>query len=185
MNESPQNALDRKKFLIQILIAVGISILFQFLIDPYIYDPFIREVIGGMEGGDAIVICSLSMWFFSFTCVYFYYPDNEILVNYLFCSLIPLSVIVGFEFARLFFIDFLHIPPLIAGIYILIKQRRHLNIKAMAVTSTIVSIWFLIVRLVGTNYTIIPLNVGLIFVFAYPLLHVFLVFLINYFDKKK
>ena len=61
MNEKPSYSLDRKKFLIQILIAVGISIFFQFIIDPFIYDPYIREFIGGMEGGDAIVICSLSM----------------------------------------------------------------------------------------------------------------------------
>ena len=178
--------LDRKKFLIQILIAVGISIFFQLIIDPWIYDPYIRNVMGGLEGEDAIVITSLSMWFFSFSIAYFYYPKNEIITNYLICALLPLALIVGVEFARLFFIDFLHIPPLITIGYILIKQRDTLKLKLVAITSVILSLWMTIVRLIGTNYAFIPiLPWGLIAIITWPLITSFIVYIILIIEKKR
>ncbi len=185
MNSSTSQILNRKKFIIQILIAIGISVFFQLVIDPLIYDPFIRENLGGLiEAGDAIVICSLSMWFLSFSMAFLYYRNNEIINNYLFCAFLPLLLIVGFEFASLFFIDFLHIPPVIIGFVILWRYRATLKLRNVLVTSLVLVIWIIIVRLVGTNYQSVSLfPMGLLAIIFWPLLNIFLYYLVIHFRK--
>ncbi|MHA1894754.1 MAG: hypothetical protein ACTSX4_09645 [Candidatus Helarchaeota archaeon] len=179
--------IDKKKFLIQIVIAVCISIFFQLMIDPWIYDPFIRNNMGVLEAGNAIVITSLSMWFFSFSIAHFFYRDNEVINNYLLCSFPPLVVIIVVEFSSLVFIDFLHIPPvIIVLISIIWKKANTLKLKNVAIASVILAGWATLVRLLGTNYTSVGLfPLGLIIIIAWPLLNILLVFIINLIEKKK
>ena len=180
MQNSLSDQLDWKKFLIQIVLAIGISIIFQLVIDPLIYDPFIRAEMGVLESSDAIVICSLSMWWFSFSMAFFIYRENEIINNYLLCAFLALLMIVGIEFASLFFIDFLHIPPVIVVVIILWKYRSTLRLKNVALTSVLLIIWFATVRLIGTNYTSIPLFPWILLAAIFwPLLNILLVYIIN------
>ena len=187
MENSNKNPLDKKKFLIQILVAIGISVLFQLVIDPVIYDPFIRDRMGGfLEPGDAIVICSMSMWFFSFSLTFFIYRTNEIINNYLLCAFIPLAIIVGFEFATLFFIDFLHIPPVIIIVFIIWKHRSTFQLKKVAIASVVLIIWATTVRLIGTNYTGLPLFPhGLVAVIGWPLLNILLAYILIRTDRTR
>ena len=150
--------LDTKRFIIQILIAAIISVVFQFLIDPIIYDPYVRQAMAGgfIDPGNAVVITSMSMWFFSFSIAFFYYPENEVINSYLLCAFIPLVGIIAGEFIGLMFWDFLHIPPVvIITIFIFWKRRETLNLKNILIASVILSFWLLIVHLLGLNYATI------------------------------
>jgi len=103
--------LDRKKFNIQILIAVIISLLFHLIIDPYFYFPFLKDnfPIPDFLDEESFSITTLSLWIFSFSVVFFYYPDNFIINNFLVSSLVPLLFVVITEFLSSFFLDIFHI----------------------------------------------------------------------------
>ncbi|MHA1298726.1 MAG: hypothetical protein ACTSO9_04695 [Candidatus Helarchaeota archaeon] len=175
--------INRKRFYIQIIIAVVISVIFQLLIDPFIYDPYVRKQIGGfIDPGNAIVITSMSMWFFSFSFAFLYYQDNEIINSYLLCAFIPLVGIVTIEFFSLLFWDFLHIPPIITIIYIIWKQKETINLRYVFFASIILSVWLITVRLLGFNYTglAIPIAIGAMCIwpcinllFSYVLIKIF------------
>ena len=138
------------------------------------------------ETGPSIVICSLSMWFFSSAIAFFYYPENEVINSYLYCSLIPLGLLVGIEFAFLFFIDFLHIFPLIAIGIILWKKRSTIKLRNVAITSLVLIIWVAIVRLVGVNYTGIPIfPEGLVMILFWPILTLLPLYIANHMKQKK
>jgi len=179
--------LIKRKFLIQIVIAINISILFQLIIDPLIYDPYIRQqAVVFPETGESIVICSLSMWFFSFAIAFFYYPENNVINSYLYCALVPLALLVGIEFAFLFFIDFLHIFPLLVIGIILWKRRSTIKLRNVAITSLVLIIWAAIDRLVGVNYTGIPLfPEGLLMIIFWPILILMPLYIANYIKRKK
>ncbi|MHA1378532.1 MAG: hypothetical protein ACTSRG_09140 [Candidatus Helarchaeota archaeon] len=184
MNQLP---LDKKRFHIQILIAAVISVIFQLLIDPYIYNPYVRNAMAGgfIDPGNAIVITSMSLWFFSFSFAFLYYQDNEIINSYLLCAFIPLIGIVGIEFFSLLFWDFLHIPPVIIIIYVIWKQRNTINLRYALFSSIILSIWLLTVRLLGFNYTglSIPLTIGAMCI--WPFLNLLLSYIIIKLLKKE
>jgi len=141
---------------------------------------------GLFEPGDPYVICSLSMWFFSFSIAFLFYRDNEIINNYLLCAFFALGMLVAVEFAFLFFIDFLHIPPIIVIFIILWRYRATLKIKNVFVTSLVLIVWIAIVRLVGTNYQSIPLfPMGLLLLIFWPLSNLLIVYLVIRFDRRK
>ncbi|TFF85827.1 MAG: hypothetical protein EU551_03225 [Promethearchaeota archaeon] len=177
--------LNKKKFLIQIIIAIVISIFFQLIIDPLIYDPYVRGSIRILVG-DAVVITSLSQWFFSFSFAYLYYRENEILENYLLCGFIPLVIIVGVELAVLgLFWDFLHIPPIIISIFIIIKRHSKIKLKYIGIISIFLMVWASIVRLLGTNYTTVAIfPEGLVVILLWPLLNLLMGAMIIYLPKK-
>lgn len=179
--------INKKRFFLQIIIAIGISVIFQLVVDPLIYDPFIRDQMSGLfEAGDAIVICSLSMWFFAFSISFFIYRNNHIINNYLLCAFFPLVIIVAFEFGSLFFIDFLHIPPVIIIFIILWRYRSTLRLKNVAITSIILIIWAATIRLIGTNYTRVPLfPMGLLAIIFWPIMNLLLIYLIIYFERRR
>lgn len=178
--------LNRKKFLIQILIAVGISVLFQFVIDPYIYDPIIRTLFGGvMESLGAIVITSLSMWFFSFSISFFIYPDNELVNSYLFCALIPLGFLVAIEFIVIhLFFDFLHIFPIVVIGFILWKKRSTIRFRNVVCSTVILIVWVLIVWLLKLNYMGVALHLGIIIIIGWSLLNAIMSYLISRLSRK-
>ncbi|MBD3228929.1 MAG: hypothetical protein GF329_12140 [Candidatus Lokiarchaeota archaeon] len=139
-----------------------------------------------MLAGNAIVITSLSQWFFSFSFAYIFYPDNEILNNYLLCGFMPLLIIVGVEFFVLYlFYDFLHIPPIIVSIYIILKKYSKIKLKAIGTISALLMVWAAIVRLIGTNYTTVSLfPEGLIVIILWALFNLSMGFIIKYISKK-
>ncbi|NVM00869.1 MAG: hypothetical protein HWN67_00915 [Candidatus Helarchaeota archaeon] len=152
MNNSSDFSLDKKRFLIQILIAAIISVLLQIFIVPLIIDPLTRRFPNIFERRVTILITTLSFWFFSFSVSFFFYPENEIINSYLLCSFIPLVIIIFLEFIELFFFDILHMLPIIVVIYIVWKLPDTINLKFTAIASPILVIWFLTVRLLGINY---------------------------------
>ncbi len=145
-------SLDKKGFLIQILIAIIISVLLQIIVVPLIIDPLTSRFPTIFERRATILITTLSFWFFSFSVAFFFYPENELINSYLLCSFIPLLVIIIQEFMGLFFFDILHMLPIIVVIYIVWKLPDTINLKYTTIASPILLIWFLIVRLLGINY---------------------------------
>ncbi|MHA1265637.1 MAG: hypothetical protein ACTSRS_10415 [Candidatus Helarchaeota archaeon] len=181
-----KSSFNKKKFIIQLLIALSISLFFQFILDPLVYTPYVRAQLSGFfETENSIVICSLSMWFFSFAFAFFYYK-NSIITNYLVCSFIPLLLIVGIEFSFFLYYDFLHIPPLIVVGYILWNYRATLRLYKIAFTSVILVAWATLVRLLGTNYTGVPLfPLGLIAIVCWPLINVLFIYILLFLDKRR
>ena len=177
MFEKSDFEIDNKKFLVQILIAAAISVVFQLFIDPFIYDPYVRQAMAGgfIDPGDAIVITSMSMWFFSFSIAFFYYPENEIINSYLLCSFVPLIGIVAGEFICLMFYDFLHLPPvIIIAIFIFWKGRETLDMRTIAISSIILSFWLLTVHLLGFNYATLQTWMIVVAMGLWPVLNLIL-----------
>ena len=175
MTFSSDFELDKKRFLIQLLIAVVISVLFQLLINPFIYEPFIRVHRRVFVSPGDIVLTSISLWFFSFSFAFFYYQDNEMINSYLLCSFIPLIATFAIEFI---FYDFLHIPPIIVVIYILWKRRGSINLRYLIFANVVLFFWLLIVRLLGINYTSIPIPMIVIVMLIWPSLNLLIGFII-------
>jgi hypothetical protein len=149
--------INKRKFIIQIAIAVTITLLFHFLIDPYLYHPYIKNFFGDYLSGSPFAITTLSVWLFSFSFAFFYYPDNEAINNFLVSGFPPLASILAFEFYSLVFLDFFHILPLIVTLIILSKKRSTLKAKNIVIITIIQIIWVSTVRLTGINYTRMPI----------------------------
>ena len=182
MSESSSFSLDKRVFLIQILITISISVFLQLVIDPLIIDPLTKRHQNIFETAPTVLITSLSCWFFSFSMSFLYYPKNELVNSYLFCSIIPLTVIVAQEFFALFFFDLLHLIPIIVVIYIILKKRDTINPKYVTIFSPILVIWYFTVKLLGLNYLsfeIFPF--GLIYMIIWAFLNV----IISYILKNK
>lgn len=175
MSFSSDFKLDKKRFLIQLLIAVVISVLFQLIINPFIYEPFIRSQRSVFINPGEIAVTSISIWFFSFSIAFFYYQDNELINSYLLCSLIP---VIGTFVIEFIFYDFLHIPPIIIVIYILWKRRGTINLRYVISVSIVLSFWLLIVRLLEFNYTAIPFPLIVIVMLIWPFLNFLFGFII-------
>ena len=180
MNNSSDFSLDKKRFLIQILIAVVISVLLQILVVPFIIDPLTRKFPTLFETRATILITTLSFWFFSFSVAFFYYPENEIINSYLLCSLIPLVIIIVQEFISLFFFDVLHLLPIIVVILIAWKNPNTINLKNVTITSPMLIIWFLIVRLLGINYPSFELSpLGITYLITWGIMNIVLAYIIT------
>ena len=180
MNNSSDFSLDKKRFLIQIVLAVVISILLQLVVVPLIIDPLTRKFPTIFETRATILITTLSFWFFSFSVAFFFYPENEIINSYLLCSLIPLVVIIVQEFISLFFFDVLHLLPIIVVILIVWKNPKTINLKYVTITSPLLVIWFLIVRLLGINYPTFELSpLGIIYLITWSFMNILLAYIIT------
>jgi hypothetical protein len=142
--------------LIQILIAVFISLLFQFLI-PYSWQPLHLFTYGiNTKHGDPetnLVIFTVSQWYFSGSVAWFFYRENKYLNNFLFYSVAPLSTIVIPEFIVYFlFIDYIHLLPFFVGIYIFWKKRETVEVKQFFPNFIIASSWLFIVYFLKLAY---------------------------------
>ncbi|MFX1453208.1 MAG: hypothetical protein ACFFCM_20410 [Promethearchaeota archaeon] len=179
-NSSSDFSLDKKRFLIQILIAVVISVLLQIVIVPLIIDPLTRRFPTIFETRATILITTLSFWFFSFSVAFFFYPENEIIDSYLLCSIIPLIIIIIQEFVSLFFFDILHLLPIIVVILIIWKNPKTINLKYVTITSPLLVIWFLIVRLLGINYPTFELSpLGITYLITWGIMNIVLAYIIT------
>jgi hypothetical protein len=137
--------------LIQFAIAIIVSLLFQFLI-PYWWQPLDTFQYGIKQHGDAgvnIVIFTVSQWYFSFSIAWFINRENKYIDNFLIYSIVPLGIIVVYEFIILhLFFDYIHLLPLLIGIYLIWKKRYTLRQKyapyiILLNTSWLFSVYFL------------------------------------------
>lgn len=114
---------------IQLATAILISLIFQFLI-PFSWQPLDTFQYGASQHGDPgtnLVIFTISQWYFSFSIVWFFYRKNPYLNNFLIYSIVPLGIIVVYEFSVLFlYYDYIHILPLFVDVYMIWKQRKTL-----------------------------------------------------------
>lgn len=117
---------------IQILIAIIISLIFQFLI-PLSWQPLDTFLYGIRQHGDPginLVIFTISQWYFSLSLAWLIYRDNPYINNFLIYSIVPLGIIVVYEFFFLFlYYDYIHITPAVIGIYLIWKKRETLSQK--------------------------------------------------------
>ncbi|MHA1378533.1 MAG: hypothetical protein ACTSRG_09145 [Candidatus Helarchaeota archaeon] len=133
--------IDRKKFIIHILFAIALSLIIQFFIYPLVIN-YISRFQGTSTAQGQVYITSISCWCFAFSLAFLIYTDNEIINSILFCSIIPLLIIVIREFLNLFFFDLLHIPPIIVIVYIILRLRKTdtINVKCVTLASPILAI---------------------------------------------
>jgi len=114
------------------MVATIVSMIFQFLI-PFSWQPLDTYLYGIRQHGDPgtnIVIFTISQWYFSLALAWFIYRDNPYLNNFLIYSIVPLGIIVIYEFFFLYlYYDYIHITPVIIDIYLIWKRRETLSRK--------------------------------------------------------
>ena len=182
MENSSINDIEYRKFMIQIIIAISVSLFFHFIMAPFIIDPIMAFITGTPQ--HSFIIITLSQWFFSFSIAYFYYPENPIVNNYLFAGFIPVILFLMNKFilSRVY-VDFLHILPIIVNIIIIWKQRETLNFKLITITSLILVSWATTVRLLNFAYVEFPIfPIGMIIIIAWPTVNILLAYFIT--EKK-
>jgi len=135
----------RSILIIQLAIATLISLLFQFVI-PFWWQPlhFYNSGITHQHGdpGINLVIFTVSQWYFSLSLAWFIYRDNTHLNNFLAYSIVPLaSILIPEFFIYYLYYDYIHILPVIVGIYIIWKKRDTLNEKYVIPNFIFVTIW--------------------------------------------
>ncbi len=171
--------------LIQITIATIISIIFQFLI-PFSWQPLDTFLYGVRQHGDPgtnLVIFTLSQWYFSLSLAWLFYRDNPYINNFLIYSIIPLGIIVIYEFFFLFFYyDYIHITPVIIDIYLIWKRRETLSRKFVLYIIPINIFWLISVYFLKLAYNNEDLIIYIRNIIIYSTLWVALSFL---FKKKK
>ncbi|MHA1649780.1 MAG: hypothetical protein ACTSYB_06280 [Candidatus Helarchaeota archaeon] len=155
-----RNKIDGKyRFLIQVIIVIGVTLIVQFLI-PWSWLPF-NAIVGDVFGSGMVTslpIASMSTWIFAFSIAWFIFRDNSYINSFLVCAVFPLSVIVGIEFSfyRLVW-DYIHVLPLIIGIYIIWKKRDTLIRRYILLFSGILVGIILLEYYIGVAYSAIPL----------------------------
>ncbi len=150
--------LDPKsKYIIQIVIAIGITLLFQFVL-PSTWQPF-YNIVGDVFGSEAgSGIAELSLWFFALSVSWLIYRDNPYLNSLFMYSLIPLGAILVFELAFYFlFWDFVHILPFLIGIYVLLKKRDTLKRKYILLFTFALTGWIFLAYYLGLAYSVMSI----------------------------
>ena len=162
-----------------------ISIIFQFLI-PFSWqslDTFLYGVRQHGDPGTNLVIFTLSQWYFSLSLAWLFYRDNPYINNFLIYSIIPLGIIVIYEFFFLFFYyDYIHITPVIIDIYLIWKRRETLSRKFVLYIIPINIFWLISVYFLKLAYNNEDLIIYIRNIIIYSTLWVALSFL---FKKKK
>jgi hypothetical protein len=131
--------------LIQIAIATGVSLIFQFIIplnwqplDVYTLGPDVRHG----DPGANVVLFALSQWYFSLSVAWLVYRDNKYLNNFLVYALVPTSTIIFTEFIQIYlYYDYIHLLPFIVSFYIIIKKRKNLFPKYVIYYLLIATPW--------------------------------------------
>ena len=141
--------------LIQVAIASIISLLFQFLI-PYWWQPLDTFQYGVKQHGDEgvnIVIFTISQWYFSLSIAWLIYRNNLYVNNFLIYSIVPLGMIVVYEFFFIFlFWDYIHLIPVILDIYLILKKRETLRQKFAPFVILLNTIWLFSVYFLKLAY---------------------------------
>lgn len=147
--------------LIQIIVAVVISLIFQFII-PLAWQPLdafeAGELIHHGDEGTNIIIFTVSQWYFSFSVSWHLRRDNKYINNFLVYSIPGLSSIVFIEFFIYgLYYDYIHLLTLVTTIYIIIKKRNSLIPKQAIPNFILVTIWLFSVYFLRLAYYNSPL----------------------------
>ncbi|MFX0042734.1 MAG: hypothetical protein ACFE8L_07470 [Candidatus Hodarchaeota archaeon] len=141
--------------IIQVAIATIISLVFQFLI-PYWWQPLDTFQHGVRQHGDEgvnIVIFTISQWYFSLSIAWLIYHDNPYINNFLIYSIVPLGIIVAYEFFYIFlFWDYIHLIPVILDIYLIWKKKKTLKQKFAPFIIPLNTIWLFSVYFLNLAY---------------------------------
>ena len=147
---------------IQVAIATIISLLFQFLI-PYWWQPLDTFQHGVKQHGDEgvnVVIFTISQWYFSLSIAWLIYHDNPYVNNFLIYSIVPLGIIVAYEFFFIFlFWDYIHLIPVILDIYLIWKKKETLRQKYARSIILLNTIWLFSVYFLKLAYYGVDLSV--------------------------
>ncbi len=135
------NKLNLKTItIIQVAIATGISLLFQFII-PYEWQPLNRKV-PHFTPGENLVFFTVSQWAFSFSIAWLVYRDNKYINSFIIFSFIPVCMMLFDEFIRLgIFYDWYHLFPFSVNIYLLWKKKDTLDQRIFSYYVILISIW--------------------------------------------
>ena len=168
--------------IIQFAIAILISLTFQFLI-PFSWQPLDTFLYGAKQHGDPganIIIFTISQWYFSLSIAWLFYRKNPYINNFLIYSIVPLGIIVIYEFVVLFlYYDYIHITPIIIDIYLIWKGKETF-FRKFAPPIIILNIsWFLSVYFFKLAYYNEDLLIFIRNVFVYIVLWTALSFLFN------
>jgi hypothetical protein len=166
--------------ILQISIATIISLTFQFII-PFSWqhlDTFLYGIQQHGDPGTNLVIFTLSQWYFSLSIAWFIYRDNPYLNNFLVYSIVPLGIIVFYEFFFLFlYYDYIHIIPLLVSIYLIWKKKDTLSQKYALYIIPINISWLLSVYFLNLAYYNEDLIIYIRNVLVYLVLWILLSFL--------
>jgi hypothetical protein len=168
--------------ILQISIATIISLIFQYLI-PFSWQPLDTFLYGIKQHGDTgtnFVIFTISQWYFSISLVWFIYRDNPYINNFLIYSIVPLGIIVFYEFFFLFlYYDYIHLTPALIDIYLIWKKRETLSQKYALYIIPINIIWLFSVYFLKLAYYNEDLIIYMRNVMIYLALWIFLSFLLR------
>lgn len=142
--------------IIQVLFALIISLLFQFVI-PMNWQPLYLFGTGPnvqhFDEGANIVIFTISQWYFSLSIAWFIKRDNPYINNVLIYSLIGLAITIITEIVSFgLFYDYYHLIPFSVSIYIFWKKRDTLYPKYVIHNSIVITIWLLLVYFLRLAY---------------------------------
>jgi len=172
--------------IIQISFATIISLIFQFII-PFSWQPLDRFLYGVKKHGDPganIIFFTISQWYFSLSISWLFYRKNPVINNFLIYSIIPLGMIIIYEFFVLFlFYDYIHITPVIVNIYLIWKKKETFSQRFALYIIPLNITWLLLVYFLRLAYYNEDLLIYLRNVIIYSVLWVFLSFLFK--SKKK
>ena len=174
--------------IIQLAVALIISLLFQFII-PYTWQPLYAYGnpynIKHGDPGTNLVFFTVSQWYFSLSIVWFLRRDNKYINHFILYSIFPLFLIVVLEFSVLgLYYDYIHILPLIIAFYITWKKRDNLIPHYIIYYTIFLSIWLFTVYFLKLAYYGAPL---LTFIFNWSgtiLLNIGYTFFVIYLKKK-
>jgi len=141
--------------IIQISFTTILSIIFQFLI-PFSWQPLDRFLYGVKQHGDPganIVFFTISQWYFSLSIAWLFYRNNPFINNFLIYSIIPLGMIIIYEFFVLFlFYDYIHITPVIVNIYLIWKKKETFSQRFALYIIPLNITWLLLVYFLRLAY---------------------------------
>lgn len=172
--------------LIQIMIAAIISLIFQFII-PFSWQPLDTFLYGVRQHGDPgtnLVIFTISQWYFSISLAWLIYRENPYINNFLIYSIIPLGIIIFYEFFFLFlYYDYIHLTPVIIDIYLIWKKRDSFSRKYSFYIILVNISWLLSVYFLNLAYYNETIVIYIRNVVIYLILWIILSFLITLKNK--
>ena len=174
--------------IIQLAVALLISLLFQFVI-PLSWQPLDAHESGyNIKHGDPgtnLVFFTISQWYFSLSIVWFLRRDNKYINHFILYSIFPLSLIIVLEFSVLgLYYDYIHILPLIIAIYITWKKRDNLIPHYLIYYTIVCAIWLFTVYFLKLAYYGAPLLIFIINWSVNALLNVGYTFFVIYLKKR-
>ena len=171
-----------KVTLIQFTLAIIISLTFQFLF-PFSWQPLDTFLYGSRNHGDPgtnIIIFTISQWYFSFSIAWLFYRDNPFINNFLIYSIVPLGIIVVYEFTVLYlYYDYIHITPLVIDIYLIWRKRETLSQKLAPYIIALNIVWLILAYLFDLAYYNEELIIFLRNIIVYIVLWTALTFFFN------